>query len=112
MPPLPCSNRFSCLVVEDVIDSTSTSDDDTKDVQKPPPIPTPIPSPSPPTPPPTPWEHRLPQKMTISAIRSSNSLDLDVDIETTSGCKHSLQALLDCGADGLFMDAEYAKAND
>src|ERR1700675_2433898 len=111
-PPLACSNLFSCLVVEDVIDSTSTSDDDTKDVQKPSPTPSPTPFPSLPTPSFTRWERCLPQKLTISAIRSSNSLDLDLDIETTSGCKHSLQALLDCGADGLFMDAEYAKAND
>src|SRR6202795_4766425 len=89
MPPLPCSNHFSCLVVEDVIDSTSTSDNDTKDVQKPSPTPPPTPSPSLPTPSLTRWEHCLPQKLTISAIRSSNSLDIEVDIETTSGCKQS-----------------------
>src|ERR1700675_72975 len=60
----------------------------------------------------TQWERHLPQKLVISATPSSNSLELEVGIETTSGASHTLQALLNSGADGLFMDAEYTKANN
>ena len=105
-PPLPKSkNCYACLPVEE-IKNPSPPDNVTIVIQ----------NPSLTTPPPKPtltrWEHCLPQKLVTPTTPSSNSLELEVGIETTSGASHTLQALLDCRADGLFMDVEYAKANN
>jgi hypothetical protein len=58
------------------------------------------------------WERRLPDRYVIAAT-SDNSIHIQVEIETTTTCvKRSTSALIDSGATGLFMDTEYARAND
>jgi len=59
------------------------------------------------------WERRLPRKYVVASTPSANSLDLDVEIETTdTGVKRCTKSLVDCGATGLFMDTEWARANN
>ena len=108
-PPLYSHNRYACLSVDKIPTSSPDKPDYAKDVQET------IP------PPPTQrcdhvrrtrWEKRLPKKYIISSD-SSNSLDIDVEIETTdTGVKHKTKALVDCGATGLFIDLDYARANN
>jgi hypothetical protein len=44
---------------------------------------------------------------------SANSLDIDIEIETTdTGIKCCTRLLVDCGETGLFMDTEWARANN
>jgi hypothetical protein len=44
---------------------------------------------------------------------SENSLNINVKIETTdTAMKRSANALVDCGATGLFVDAEYVHSNN
>jgi hypothetical protein len=58
------------------------------------------------------WERRLPQKYVIAATPSANSLDIKVEIVTTDTQEtKSMKALLDCGADGLFIDHDYVRKN-
>ena len=60
----------------------------------------------------TSWERRLPQSYVISSD-SSNSLDIDVEIETTdTSVKRGAKALVDCGATGLFIDIGYVQKNN
>jgi hypothetical protein len=48
----------------------------------------------------------------VAATPSANSLDIKVEIVTTDTQEtKSLKALLDCGADGLFMDRDYVWKN-
>jgi transposase InsO family protein len=48
----------------------------------------------------------------VAATPSANSLDIKVEIVTTDTQEtKSLKALLDCGADGLFMDRDYVRKN-
>jgi hypothetical protein len=59
------------------------------------------------------WERRLPRKYIVASAPSQNSLSLNVEIETTdTELTRSTPALVDCGATGLFMDAEWARMND
>jgi hypothetical protein len=59
------------------------------------------------------WERRLPHKYVVASTPSANSLDIDVEIETTdTGVKCCTKSLVDCGATGLFMDTEWARANN
>jgi len=59
------------------------------------------------------WEHRLPRKYVVASTPSANSLDIDVEIETTdTSVKRCTKSLVDCGAMGLFMDTEWACANN
>jgi hypothetical protein len=58
-------------------------------------------------------EHRLPCRYIIASTPSANSLDIDIEIKTTdTGIKHCTRSLVDCGATGLFMDTEWARANN
>ena len=58
------------------------------------------------------WERWLPRKYVVAATPSANSLDIKVEIVTTDTQEtKSLKALLDCGADGLFMDWDYVRKN-
>jgi hypothetical protein len=44
---------------------------------------------------------------------SDNSLNIDVEIETTdTAMKRNTSALVNCGATGLFVDAEYVRSNN
>ena len=105
-PPLSDGNRFACLSV-DVIDTDDTPETIVVPTPKSPPKPTPLKR----------WERRLPRTYTISAILPttphSKSLDLDVEVETLdSGIPLRSSALLDSGAEGLFLDAEWVHSNN
>ena len=59
------------------------------------------------------WERRLPKKFVIATTPSDNSLNIDVEIETTdTAMKRNTSALIDCGATGLFIDTEYVRLNN
>ena len=63
------------------------------------------------------WERCLPTGLIINMLdseekREARSLKLKVDLETTdTGEVKSVQALLDSGATGMFIDRDYVKAN-
>jgi hypothetical protein len=111
MPPLSTSNCFNVLEVYSVEDnSTDLTDEMTaQDVQ--PTLATPVailtyqvclkh------------WERQLPRKYVIAATPSANSLKIKVEIVTTDTQEaKSIEALLDCGADGLFIDRDYVWEN-
>jgi hypothetical protein len=107
-PLLRSHNRYSTLSV-DTLDNTDISDCDT-DVRKPPT--TPVTARNPPLAPRARWEKRLPSKYIVASIPSANSLEVEVQIQGTDiGAPVSLNALLDCGATGIFMDTEWACKN-
>ena len=57
------------------------------------------------------WEKTLPEKYDISAVGESNSLKLKVELETTDTSERkSVNSLVDSGANGEFIDWEYAKS--
>jgi Retroviral aspartyl protease len=110
-PPLSTSNHFNVLEVYSVEDnSTDLTDGMTaQDVQ---------PTPAPPLATLTHqvhlkrWERRLPRKYVIAATPSANSLKIKVEIVTTDTQEaKSIEALLDCGADRLFIDRDYVREN-
>jgi hypothetical protein len=108
MPPLRSHNWYSTLSV-DTLDNTDASDCDT-DVRKPPTTPaTPHDSPLAPR---ARWEKHLPSKYIVASIPSTNSLEVEVQIQSTDiGTPISLSVLLDCRATGIFMDTEWARKN-
>ena len=108
-PSSSSNNRFSVLPVYNTIE-IDESDEETQVVQPPEsPRPTRKPRPG--------WERRLPAFLVIPALeesddRPSRSLALKVDVETTdTGEVKSLNALVDSGATGRFIDRDYVKAN-
>src|SRR5882672_3313703 len=114
MPPLSTSNRFDVLEVYSIEDnSTDLTDKMTaQDVQQTPTTPeTPRASPTYPVRLKR-WERRLPRKYMVAATPSANSLNIKVEIVTTDTQEtKSMKALLDCGADGLFIDRDYVRKN-
>ena len=57
------------------------------------------------------WEWRLPRDYMIASSQDSSSLQLSIQIQTTdTGELFELQALLDSGASGLFINLEFVKA--
>jgi len=51
------------------------------------------------------WEQQLPKRYVLAATPSERSLNLDVAIQATdTGEVHTVSALLDSGATGLFID--------
>ncbi|KAG5727450.1 hypothetical protein E4T56_gene12023 [Termitomyces sp. T112] len=81
------------------------------DVQNPPPAKVSVgnmpPSPRPQIPA---WERRLPCRYIVASTPSINSLKLQVEIQTTDTQQvQSIVALLDSGATGLFLDADYVQ---
>ena len=59
------------------------------------------------------WKRHLPKKFIIATTPSENSLHIDVEIETMdTAMKHNVNALVDCGATGLFVDTEYVRSNN
>jgi hypothetical protein len=59
------------------------------------------------------WERQLPKKFVIATTPSDNSLNIDVEIETTdTAMKCNTNVLVDCGATGLFIDTEYVCSNN
>src|SRR3981189_66218 len=107
MPPLSSHNRYACLVVDQCEDATSVFDCAKV-----------VPQPSPPTPKIARirlanWERRLPKRFVIATTPSDNSLNINVEIETTdTATKRNTSALVDCGATGLFVDTEYVRSNN
>ena len=56
------------------------------------------------------WERRLPKRYILASTPSSDSISLGVTLQTTdTGETHATPALLDCGATGLFVDAQYVR---
>src|SRR3981189_2201315 len=107
MPPLSSHNRYACLVVDQCEDATSVFDCAKV-----------VPQPSPPTPKIARirlanWERRLRKRFVIATTPSDNSLNIDVEIETTdTAMKRNTNALVDCGATGLFVNTEYVYLNN
>src|SRR3981189_3145316 len=107
MPPLSSHNRYACLVVDQCEDATSVFDCAKV-----------VPQPAPPTPkiariPLANWERRLPKRFVIATTPSDNSLNINVEIETTdTAMKRNTNALVDCCATGLFIDTEYVRGNN
>jgi hypothetical protein len=103
-PLLQSVNRFACLA-EESINVNNTSDaapEPSEEVQI--------------TPKPTPhrqvpkWEHQLPKHYVVASMPGPKSLHLKVELQTTdTGEVLATNALLDCGATGLFIDTEYVK---
>src|SRR5271168_657124 len=105
-PSLPTYNRFNVL---DIHESNETIETVETAMQNPP---SPIPLfPQYPAPRPK-WERPLLPKFVIAAVDgNSTSLKLKVELETTdTGEVKSVNALVDCGATGEFMDRHYAKS--
>jgi hypothetical protein len=108
-PPLPVSNQFSVLPIEDApqMDQTAEKVSVVQPAETPPVKRTFRPH----------WERRLPAKLVIASLDGSDespsrSLNLKVDIEATdSGEVKSVDALVDSGATGRFIDRDYVKAN-
>src|SRR3981189_1059712 len=107
MPPLSSHNRYACLVVDQCEDATSVFDCAKV-----------VPQPSPPTPKIARirlanWERRLPKRFVIATTPSDNSLNIDVEIETTdTAMKRNTSALVDCSTTGLFVNTEYVRLNN
>jgi hypothetical protein len=107
MPLLPSHNHYTCLSIDEMSESPADEPDCVKAVQEP-------------QPPKrrklihlTNWERQLPRKYVIASTPSANSLDIDVEIETTdTSVKHCTKSLVDCSAMGLFMDTEWAHTNN
>src|SRR5882757_7266230 len=110
-PPLSTSNHFDVLEVYSVEDnSTDLTDEMTaQDVQQ-----------TPTTPKASPtypirlkhWERQLPRKYVVTATPSANSLNIKVKIVTTDTQEtKSVKALLDCRAEGLFINQDYIWKN-
>ena len=58
------------------------------------------------------WERQLPKRYVVAATPGPRSLNLKVELQTTdTGDVLATNALLDCGATGLFIDSEYVRKN-
>ena len=104
VPSLPVNNnQFTCLEVEEVSDEGQATDE--QDTPKIPKIPK---CPKPPK-----WENKLPRSYKIAvASPGSKSLKIPVQVQTTdTGEIHGVEGLVDCGADGEFLDSEFIKRN-
>ena len=56
------------------------------------------------------WERRLPKCYILASTPSSSSISLGVTLQTTdTGEMHTMPALLDCSATGLFVDTQYVR---
>jgi Zinc knuckle./Retroviral aspartyl protease. len=100
-PSLSPSNRYSCLEVDEIYE---TSEDE--------PLLQAVPNSETPKdkkPRLRKWERQLPKSYKIAALNSS-SLQLRVEVQTTDTQEvKSANALLDCGATGLFIDTGYVE---
>jgi hypothetical protein len=103
-PLLQSVNRFACLAKES-IDVNNTSDaapEPVEDIQI---APKPTPCCQVPN-----WEHQLLKRYVVASMPGPKSLHLKVELQTTdTGEVLATNALLDCGATGLFIDTEYVK---
>ena len=101
-PPSSC-NRFAPLSIESTISSDpSDSESDFEDVQSS--------SSHPSYARRRKWERQLPKQYVLASTPSADSLLLDVTLQTSdTGEVFGTPALLDCGATGLFIDAQYVQ---
>ncbi|KAG5719992.1 hypothetical protein E4T56_gene6909 [Termitomyces sp. T112] len=116
MPPLPSANHFAPLSIESnisaaIVDTMPETISPSSDVQTPPPAKVSARNTPPSTRPHIPaWECRLPHHYVVASTPSTNSLKLQVEIETTDTQQiQSVVALLDSGATGLFLDTNYVQ---
>src|SRR5262245_15922154 len=98
MPPLQNDNQYACLEVEEIDDSLDIPE--LPVMPETPKIRTRRPN----------WEKRLPKEYKLAASPTNRSLRLLVQLQTTdTQLVKATQALLDCGATGLFISKDYAK---
>ena len=112
MPPPLSANQFACLSIEEpnttpVDTLTPTIVSTPLDVSENPPA-SPTPSAGSPRPRIPAWQRHLPRRYVVASTPLANSLRLKVEVETTDTQQiQSVVALLDSGATGLFVDADY-----
>src|SRR5215471_15034385 len=98
MPSLQSHNRFTCLEVDKINDTSELvksvmPENDDKEQRRPRR---------------RGWERRLPRSMVLAATPSSKSLRLQVELQTTdTQDMKAAKALLDSGASGLFANRKY-----
>ena len=99
------NNRFACLSVDEIDDSNHS--DDSSDAKQTTPVTIRTLRRFRPQ-----WERRLPSSYKISALPGKLSLDIPVEVQSTD-TQHrcTLQALVDCGATGVFMHPRFADAH-
>ena len=91
-------NRYACLEVEEINDSLDIPE--LPVMPETPKLRTRRPN----------WEKRLPKEYKLAASPTNRSLRLPVQLQTTdTQLVKATQALLDCGATGLFISKDYAK---
>ena len=104
-PPLSDHNRFSVLSVDNIPEIDEPVET-IKVVQTPKTLPPPQRRPK--------WVKQLPKGFVISALdgteKPRQSVSLNIEL-VADGKTLSVQALLDSGATGMFVDREYVKAN-
>ena len=106
VPSLPVynkNNRYSCLEVEEVPEEVDTQEfctvtpeekQSARRIKR------------------QGWEKKLPRAYKIAATASARSLRLKVQLQTTdTGETHGAETLLDCGAQGEFLDTEFVAEN-
>jgi hypothetical protein len=99
-PLLYSNNRYACLEENEINDSPSPNEPPLLDVPNPKIIQVW----------PQKWEHRLPCQLIVAATPSKDSLQLQVEIQSTDTEEvKAADALLDSGATGLFLDADYIR---
>jgi hypothetical protein len=107
MPPLSTQNRFAILTVDNIpeVDESSENQDvQTNKVFEKPALVRPR------------WEKSFPAHFVVDALDETEghrrSLTLKAELQATdTGEIKSVQALLDSGATGMFIDTEYVKAS-
>ena len=101
------NNRFACLSVDEIHDDDSDQSDDSSDAKQTTPVTIRTIRRFRPQ-----WERRLPSSYKISALPGKLSLDIPVEVQSTD-TQHrcTLQALVDCGATGVFMHPRFADAH-
>ena len=101
------NNRFACLSVDEIQDDDSDHSDDSSDAKQTTPVTIRTLRRFRPQ-----WERRLPSSYKISALPGKLSLDIPVEVQSTD-TQHrcTLQALVDCGATGVFMHPRFADAH-
>jgi hypothetical protein len=106
MPSLPTHSHFDVLSIQS-IETVEITEEVMQDTAPPPPSLPNCPKPRPK------WERRLPSKFVIAATEGSpTSLKLKVELETMDTAEiKSVNALVDCGATGEFIDHHYAKSS-
>ncbi|KAG5722774.1 hypothetical protein E4T56_gene7985 [Termitomyces sp. T112] len=116
MPLLPSTNHFALLSIElnisiAIVDTMPEVISPSSDVQTPPPAKVSARNTLSSTCPHIPaWERHLPHHYVVASTSSTNSLKLQVEIETMDTQQiQSVAALLDSGATGLFLNTDYVQ---